>query len=86
MMSIRALRAELAAAVRRAGEGDATIVSVGGRPTAQLGPLGAHAPEVAQLIAAGAVIPPRRTTSWRAPEPVPVAPGARLDRAVGEIR
>ena len=85
-LSIRALRAELATAVRRAADGEPTIVTVGGRPQAQLAPLGAHSLDLDHLIATGAVTPPRRTTPWRAPDPVPISPGARLDRAVAEIR
>jgi antitoxin (DNA-binding transcriptional repressor) of toxin-antitoxin stability system len=72
--------------VRRAADGEATVITVGGRPQAQLAPIGELSPDLDRLIAVGAVIPPRRTTPWRAPTPVPIAPGARLDRAIAEIR
>ncbi|MFV0309623.1 MAG: type II toxin-antitoxin system Phd/YefM family antitoxin, partial [Desertimonas sp.] len=38
-LSIRALRADLATTVRRAGAGEATTITVAGRPTARLAPL-----------------------------------------------
>ena len=85
-MPIRALRAELAAAVRRAGQGERTVVTVGGRPTAQLGPLESSRPDLAALIACGAVHPPRRTTPWRPSPPVAVWSGVRLDRVLAELR
>jgi prevent-host-death family protein len=84
--SIRTLRAELAAAVRRAAEGERTVVTVGGRPRAQLGPLDDQAPALDRLIAAGALVPPRRTTPWRPPAPVPVWSGVRIDQALAELR
>ena len=38
-MNIRELRANLAAAVRQAEAGHRVVITVGGRPIAQLGPL-----------------------------------------------
>lgn len=84
--SIRTLRAELARAVRRASEGETTIVTVAGHPRAQLAPLDDRSPDLVGMIAAGAVVPPRRTTAWRPPPPVPLPPGSRLDRATAEVR
>ncbi len=75
---MRALRADLAAAVRRAGGGERIVVTVSGRPVAQLGPLDDPAP--------GVVIPPRRTSTWRPPAPVPVWSGVRIDRALADMR
>ncbi len=85
-IGIRELRAGLAEAVRRAGAGDRTVVTAGGRPVAQLGPLDADAPDLERLIGAGGVIPPRRTSEWRAPEPVPVWAGVRIDQVLRELR
>jgi prevent-host-death family protein len=85
-LSIRALRGELATAVRRAAEGERIVVTVGGRPTAQLGPIDDSAPELDRLIASGAVVPPRRTTPWRPPAAVPIWSGVRIDRALVELR
>jgi prevent-host-death family protein len=85
-LSIRVLRAELAASVRRAGAGDRIVVTVGGRPIAQLGPLDDRAPDLERLVASGAVVAPRRATSWRPPAPVAVWAGVRIDRALAELR
>ena len=85
-VGIRGLRAELAEAVRCAEAGDRTVITVGGRPVAQLGPLDADAPDLERLIGSGAVIPPRRTSEWRPPEPVPVWAGVRLDQILRELR
>jgi prevent-host-death family protein len=76
--SVRALRADLAASVRRASSGERVVVTVSGRPVAQLGPLDDPAP--------GAVIPPRRTSTWRSPTPVTVWTGVRIDRALADVR
>jgi antitoxin (DNA-binding transcriptional repressor) of toxin-antitoxin stability system len=85
-VGIRELRAGLAESVRVAATGERTVVTVGGRPVAQLGPLDADAPDLERLIGSGAVIPPRRTSEWRAPEPVPVWAGVRLDQVLRELR
>jgi prevent-host-death family protein len=83
---IRELRGELADAVRRAAAGERTVVTRSGRPVAQLGPLDADAPELERLIGSGAVTPPRRTSEWRAPEPVAVWAGVRIDQILRELR
>ena len=85
-VGIRELRSGLAEAVRRAGAGDRTVVTAAGRPIAQLGPLDADAPDLERLIGAGGVIPPRRTSEWRAPDPVPVWAGVRIDQVLRELR
>jgi prevent-host-death family protein len=85
-LPIRSLRAGLAAAVRRASAGERVVVTVGGVPTAVLAPIDEQAPDLARLVAAGAVVPPRRTTPWRPPAPVAVWAGVRLDRALADLR
>jgi antitoxin (DNA-binding transcriptional repressor) of toxin-antitoxin stability system len=87
-LGIRQLRSDVAAAVRRAGAGERIVVTVGGRPLAQLGPLDAPAGQVHldDLIARGLVLAPRRRDPFVAPEPVPVWTGARLDRLLREVR
>jgi antitoxin (DNA-binding transcriptional repressor) of toxin-antitoxin stability system len=85
-LGIRELRAGLAEAVRRAGAGDRTVVTAAGRPVAQLGPLDADAPDLERLIGSGAVIPPRRTSQWRPPDPVAVWAGVRIDQVLRELR
>jgi len=84
--SVRALRADLAAAIRRAGQGERTVVTVAGRPMAQLAPLDDTAPDLDRLVSTGGVVSPRRTSAWRPPDPVPVWSGVRLDRALAEMR
>ena len=88
-LPIRRLRAELATAVRRAEAGEVAIVTVGGRPVAQLGPVGASpspGPTLADLVARGAVIAPRRQDAYRPGEPVPVWRATRLDRVLDDVR
>ena len=82
---IRDLRASLPDAIRRATVGERTVITAHGRPVAQLAPLDEAAPDIDRLIAAGALIPPRRT-GWRPPAPVPVWSGVRIDRALRELR
>lgn len=87
-VGIRELRAGLTDAIRRASAGQRTVITTSGRPTAQLGPLDADAPDLDRLIGAGAgaVIPPRRATEFRAPAPVPVWAGSRIDQVLRELR
>lgn len=80
------MRGELADAVRRASAGERTVITSSGRPVAQLAPLDADAPDLERLIGSGAVIPPRRTSEWRAPEPVVVWAGVRIDQVLRELR
>ena len=83
---IRELRADLASAVRRAAAGERTVVTANGRPVAQLGPIQHDAATLEQLLASGALVAPRRTSPFRAPDPVPVWSGVRIDRALRELR
>ncbi len=87
-MQIRELRANLAAAVRRAEAGHRVVITVGGRPVAQLGPLdhGAGQPSLDDLAARGLLQRARR-----ADRPVPdllvaMPVGTRLDRLLDEVR
>ena len=88
MLGMRELRADLAAHLRRAGAGQRVVVSVGGRAMAQLGPIEAEQGQtvLADLLAAGAVIAPRRTDAARLAPAAPVWSGVRLDRALKELR
>ena len=83
---IRELRSELADSIRRAAAGERTVITSSGRPVAQLAPLDAEAPDLDRLIGAGSVVPPRRTSEWRAPEPVTVWAGVRIDQVLRELR
>lgn len=89
-IGIRELRADLATRVRRAQVGETTVVTVNGRPAAQLGPFTpehhAAAPTLASLVAAGAVLPPRRADRRLDDRTVAVWGNVRLDRLLAEIR
>ncbi len=87
-IGVRELRADLAAHVRRAGAGQRVVVSVGGRETAQLGPVHSLDGQIvlADLVTAGLVIAPRRTDAARPAQAIPVWSGVRLDRALKELR
>jgi len=86
--SIRELRANLAAAVRQAEAGHRVVVTVGGRPVAQLGPLdpGAGEPTLDDLAARGLLQRARRAD--RPPPDLVIAMpvGTRLDRLLDEVR
>lgn len=88
-MNARALRGQLASALRRAESGERIVVTVGGRPVAQLGPVEAdadHQPTIEDLVARGLLTPARRDDR---PEPsltVPLWAGARIDRILRETR
>jgi prevent-host-death family protein len=86
MIGIRGLRADLASFVRRAGAGERIEIAVGGRPVAVLGPLTAPATTLADLVARGDVVPPRREDRPPPDVVVAVRVGTRLDRLVGEVR
>lgn len=83
---MRELRGALADAVRRATAGERTVITAHGTPVAQLAPLDEAAPDLDRLIAAGALVPPRRTSAWRPPAAVPIWSGVRIDRALRELR
>lgn len=93
MIGIRQLRSDLAAHVRRAGAGEPTVVSVDGRPTAVIGPLSLRTPggtpdgtSVEVLVAAGALLPPRRSDGVLPRGTVAVWGNVRLDRLLREVR
>jgi len=86
-VGIRELRASAAASVRRAEAGQRTVITVGGRPVAQLGPLTSAdvGRSLDELVAQGLLIAPRRT-GWPNEITIPVWGTVRLDRLLREIR
>jgi prevent-host-death family protein len=83
----RELRANLAAALRQAASGERLVVTVDGRPVAQLGPLEpVGGPTLADLAASGLVEPPRRPDRPAPPDALDAAVDVRLDRVVDEVR
>jgi prevent-host-death family protein len=85
-IGVRDARSELPTIIRRASAGERTIVTAHGRPVAQVAPLDQGSPVLEHLIASGAVTLPRRRSAWRAPDPVRVWSGVRIDRALRELR
>ncbi len=84
---IRELRSELAAFVRRAGGGERIIVSVDGRPVAQLGPLEpTGAPSLDDLAASGMVRLPGRDDHPAKPIPAVIPVDARPRGVLAELR
>ncbi len=87
-LGVRDLRREVAAAVRRAGSGERIVITVDGRPVAQLGPLEPVDGQltIEDLAARGQVVLARREDR---PEPefsMPMWAGTRLDQLVREVR
>ena len=83
----RELRAHLATALRQAEAGERVVITVDGRPVAQLGPLEpAGAPTLAELAASGLVDPPRRADRPSPPVALDTAVDVRLDRVLAEVR
>ena len=84
----RELRAELATMVRRAAAGQRIVVTVGNKSAAVLGPVEDTGTDVSTdaLVAAGLLLPPRRSDAYRPATPVAVWSGVRLDQAFREVR
>lgn len=85
---MRELRNNVAAVLRRAGAGERIIVTVDGRPVAQVGPIEpGGAPTLEDLVATGLVDPPRRPDAPAAElEPVDLAVDIRLDDVLATLR
>ncbi|MGI9598812.1 MAG: type II toxin-antitoxin system Phd/YefM family antitoxin [Acidimicrobiales bacterium] len=87
-VGIRSLRNSVSELVRRAGRGERIVITVDGRPTAQLGPLQPDAAGLTMqdLAAAGLIEPPRQSAERTMPAPYPVPADVRLDRLIDQIR
>ena len=86
-IGIRELRNETSKVVQRAKSGERIIVTIDGIPAAQLVPLDDEPRErsIEELIATGALLPPRVTTPARPASPIPVPAGSPIttDRVPG---
>lgn len=85
---MRSFRAQVASFLRRAEGGERIVVTVAGRPVAQLGPLdpGTDVPTIDDLAARGLVLPARRGDRPAPDVRIDPWPGTRLDRLVAEVR
>ena len=86
-VGIRELRNDVAAVVRRAGGGERVVITVDGRPVAQLGPLEPSGqPTLDDLVAAGLVRRPGRRSRPEPPDPATVPIDTRVDSVFDELR
>ncbi len=87
-LGVRDLRRGVSAAIRRAGAGERIVITVDGRPVAQLGPLEPTDAQltVEDLAARGQLVLARRDDR---PEPefsMPLWAGTRIDQLIREVR
>jgi len=87
-LGIRDLRADLATHVRRAEAGDRVILTVDGRPAAQLAPISpAGRPDLDDLAAAGLIRLALRPDHPQSPTDLPLLPiDVNADQALAELR
>lgn len=88
-LGIRDLRSRLTSLVRRAGDGERILVTIAGRPVAQLGPVEpvGGPPTIDDLASRGMLHPARRSDRPDRPDVVvDTWTGGRLDRALREVR
>jgi len=87
-LGVRELRASAAAAIRRAEGGERIVITVAGRPVAQLGPLepARGEPTIDDLAARGLLVRARRDDRPAPRLEVPMWAGTRLDRLLVEVR
>ena len=88
-IGIRELREQASTYIRRAGAGQRILVTVSGAPMALLGPITSDPKStltIADLVARGAVIAPRRNGEFIPGEAVAVHSGARIDQLLRQVR
>ena len=86
-VGIRQLRNAVSGLVQRAAGGERIVITVDGRPTAQLGPLGGgERLTLDDLAAAGLIEPPRQVGEIDLAPPIAVPADIRLDRLLDQIR
>ncbi len=87
-VGVRELRNNVAAVLRRAGAGERVLVTVDGKPVAQLGPIAPDTRGVTlwDLAAAGLIEPPRRHDRPLEPAPIPVPADLGADRLLEASR
>ena len=88
-MNVRSLRSQLAQTLRRAESGERIVITVAGRPVAQLGPVESdldRGPTIEDLVARGLLVAARRDDRPAPAATIPLWAGARIDRLLREIR
>jgi prevent-host-death family protein len=86
-IGVRELRNQVAAVVRRAAAGERIVVTVDGRPMAQLSPLTpAGQPTLADLAATGLLDAPLKPRPGAPPPADDLAVDVRIDRVMDELR
>lgn len=87
-IGVRELRNNISGVLRRAEAGERVVVTVDGRPVAQLGPITPDAAGVTlwDLAAAGLVEPPRRHDRPTDPDPLAVPADLDADRLLEATR
>ena len=87
-LGVRDLRADLATHLRRAGAGDRLIITVDGRPAAQLAPISPTGPpDLDDLAAAGLIRRPSRPDHPTAPDDLPLLPvDLSVEQILAELR
>jgi len=87
-LGVRDLRADLAAHVRRAEAGERVIVTVDGRPAAQLAPISPDGtPDLNDLAAAGLIRRPLRSDRPGPPRDLPLLPiDVSIDQVLADLR
>ena len=85
---MREFRSALATYVRRAQMGERVVITVDGAPVAQLSNMGSDYSgiTIADLVARGVVKAPRRTGDWVQSDPLILYSGARIDKALSQVR
>lgn len=88
VIGVRELRNNVSSVLRRARAGERLVVTVDGRPVAQLGPLtpGPTGATLWDLAAAGLIEPPRRPDRPPEPAPLPLPADLSADRMLEAVR
>ena len=87
-IGMREFRSALATYVRRAQMGERVVITVDGSPVAQLSNMGSDYSgiTIADLVARVVVMAPRRTGDWVPGDPLILYSGARIDKALSQVR
>ncbi len=87
-VGIRQLRNSVSGLVKRAAAGERIVITVDGRPMAQLGPLGgSDGATLDDMAAAGLIVAPHQAGPvGEAPPPLGVPADVRLDRLLDQLR